>query len=104
MNRCVAYFAMASLFTLLIGCGAPKISADKWSETSVKTEVDLTEAFGDGTPVNGHLRKTVITDYDLPENARMLKWADPNEDGVYYLAAIVDGKVEQRIKWNSNDK
>jgi len=28
-------------------------------------------------------------------------WPDPDEPNVYYLAAIVDGKVEQQIKWHS---
>ena len=104
MNRIVVSIAVTGLCVLLIGCGGPTISSEKWHATSAKTEADLTAAFGSGSPADEAVRKTVITDDELPENTRVLQWPDPKEPGVYYLAAIVDGKVVKQIKWHSEDK
>jgi hypothetical protein len=104
MNRLTSCVAIAVLSASLIGCGGSRISDQKWKATSVTTEAELTEAFGSGTLTDDQLRNTVITDYGLPEDARVLQWPDPDEDGVYYIAAIVNGKVSQQIKWNSNKK
>jgi len=104
MNRRTLQVGVTIVSAVLIGCGGPTVSDQKWKETNVTTEAELIEAFGTGTPVDDHLRQTVIGDYNLSENARVLQWADPDEDGVYYIAAIVDGKVSQQIKWDSNKK
>ena len=103
MKRLAKYVAIATVSASLIGCGGTSISDQRWNETKVTTEAELTDAFGAGTPVGDHLRQTVITDYQLSENARVIQWPDPDEEGVYYMAAIVDGKVVQQIKWNSNE-
>jgi len=103
MKRFAMCIAVATVSASLIGCGGPSISDQKWKETKVTTEAELTDAFGAGTPVDDHLRQTVITDYKLSETARVIQWPDPDEDGVYYIAAIVDGKVVQQIKWDSNE-
>jgi hypothetical protein len=104
MKRNFASITVTVLCLLLVGCGGPKISAEKWNQTSVATEADLIAAFGAGTPAADSVRRTVIGDHNLPDTARVLQWPDPDEPGVYYLAAIVDGKVEQQIKWHSESE
>jgi hypothetical protein len=77
----------------------PKPLAERWSESSARTEEALIDEFGPPDPVEKDLVEK-LREFKLKgmtANARWLQWTDPDEPQRCFIAVVVDGKAWQRL-------
>ena len=84
----------------------PKPLAERWNDSSARTEEALIDEFGPPDPVAKDLveaLKDLVEELKEPKfnrmtaNARWLQWTDPNEPQRFFIAVVVDGKAWQRL-------
>jgi hypothetical protein len=77
----------------------PKPLAERWNDSSARTEEALIDEFGPPDPVEKDLVEKLkeLKLKGMAANARWLQWTDPKEPQRFFIAVVVDGKAWQRL-------
>ena len=83
----------------------PRPLAERWSDSSARTEEALIDEFGPPEPVVKDLVEKLkeLKLKGMAANARWLQWTDSNEPQRFFVAVVVEGKAWQRLDVRIHD-